>query len=148
MIKKISTENEIKTILNCFKNDFETLRDGSVSIDELAVKASLNAECYVYEENDKPIWFVLFYANDYSHKKAYISLLAVNRECRGKSVGKKIIEFAQLHSYDAGMREIWLEVKKTNATAIAFYDKMGYVRKSETETSIYMNKRLDDKNEN
>ncbi len=52
--------------------------------------------------------------------------IAVTENERGKGIGKALVDFVLLTSKTNGMSEIWLEVRESNASAIALYEKKGF----------------------
>lgn len=52
--------------------------------------------------------------------------IAVDSADRGKGVGRALVNFVIETSMENNMREIWLEVRESNHTAIALYERSGF----------------------
>ncbi len=90
-----------------------------------------------------PISIIGGYFNDYIEYTAYISILSVNKEYRGKKIGYSLMKKAEDYSRNCGMKKIKLEVRKENIVAQRFYEKLGYrIIGEATNTSFYMSKDL------
>ena len=57
-----------------------------------------------------------------------IDNLAVAEQWRRRGVGRTLLEFALSRASDLGARAATLEVRSANATALAFYEKDGFMR--------------------
>jgi len=62
-----------------------------------------------------------------SPDKATIQLFAADPKHRKKGVGARLMEEFRMRALMDGMQYIQLEVRDTNADAIAFYKKMGFI---------------------
>ena len=72
-------------------------------------------------------------------KTLYIDDLCVDKNCRGKHVGKQLYEHACRFAREQGCQTVALNVWCGNDSAMAFYEKMGL-----TPRNIYMETRLED----
>ena len=67
-------------------------------------------------------------------KYLYIDDLCIDRESRGKNIGKALFEFVKIEAKKLGCYEIVLNVWEGNDSARGFYDKMGMkIKKTEME---------------
>lgn len=57
---------------------------------------------------------------------AYIDSLLIGVEHRGKGLGKKLVDMAEVKAKENGAHKIWLETGST-WSAKGFYEKLGYV---------------------
>lgn len=62
--------------------------------------------------------------------------IAVAREHRGKGIGKALLHHVLHQSRERNIREIWLEVRESNRTAIQLYETHEFVR-IETRKNYY-----------
>ena len=62
--------------------------------------------------------------------RAYVSNLAVDESARRRGVGRLLMHEceAEVRRWRPAQRRIWLEVTETNVEALAFYERLGYVR--------------------
>lgn len=52
--------------------------------------------------------------------------IAVKRECRGRGIGDMLLKHVLALSLHNSMVEVWLEVRESNESAIALYEKHGF----------------------
>ena len=80
--------------------------------------------------------------NDYEEVIGYISMLdldiegevlrvAVKKQYRRKGVARQMINFLVDYLKERGYQKLYLEVKSTNAEAIALYENLGFVKFNE-----------------
>lgn len=58
--------------------------------------------------------------------EGYISNVAVTSSARGKGIGSALLEKLTSYAKENGIKTISLEVRPSNAPAIALYEKFGY----------------------
>lgn len=58
--------------------------------------------------------------------EGYISNVAVTSSARGKGIGSALLEKLTSYAKESGIKTISLEVRPSNAPAIALYEKFGY----------------------
>lgn len=58
--------------------------------------------------------------------EGYISNVAVTSSARGKGIGSALLEKLTSYAKESGIKTISLEVRPSNAPAIALYKKFGY----------------------
>lgn len=81
------------------------------------------AEIYVYQLATKVIGFIDFWQ---IFERAEIASLAVDCDYQGKGYGKELLLFA-LKSVEKKCENCFLEVRPSNATALALYRKLGFM---------------------
>lgn len=57
-----------------------------------------------------------------------ITNVAVKRECQGQGIGKALVYALVDFTVSRGIHTLFLEVRKSNAAALALYEKMGFTR--------------------
>ncbi len=55
-----------------------------------------------------------------------ISKVYVQRSCRGKGIGKMMLDFAESICRDRHFKGLWLTVNKHNHSSLAWYEQMGF----------------------
>lgn len=55
--------------------------------------------------------------------------IGVYKEQRKKGIGKRLLKKVLKLAEEKKIKEIWLEVRKSNKTALKFYSKSGFIRK-------------------
>lgn len=86
------------------------------------------ARCWVAEatrEADAPlmvamivIWLII--------DEAHVATIAVHPEFRRKGIARRLLAFALIDAYHAGMEKSFLEVRRGNDAAISMYQRFGY----------------------
>ena len=69
----------------------------------------------------------------------------VDKDYRGKGIGKKLVEFAEKFSKDNGHKKIYLHTSKLNPNAVAFWQKRGYeiiLEDTDPDQTIHLEKPL------
>ncbi|MDA0782503.1 MAG: GNAT family N-acetyltransferase [Proteobacteria bacterium] len=70
----------------------------------------------------------------------YINNIAVSDRCRGKGVGKKLLEYTIEKAKNNGYSAVELDVTSVNENAIGFYKKHGFVEVSKSGSQELMTK--------
>lgn len=70
--------------------------------------------------------FVAFYCNDINQEQAYITLILVAPEFRGKGIASSLIDGVISVARERGFLSCALEVEKGNSHAIRLYEKKGF----------------------
>lgn len=86
-------------------------------------------ELFIAVIDGKPVGLVAVRPDaDYftGHLRAYIELLAVAEHAGGKGIGRALMEHAEQWARQEGCLEAVLDVFADNASAIAFYRRLGY----------------------
>ena len=98
--------------------------------------SSWNEENFMYElplkwqfsfgvyENEKLLGFC--FASNKLNGVYYIHLIFISSEIRGKSIGKKMIEFAKNIAKQNNINKIELRCPESNTDALTFYKKNGF----------------------
>lgn len=86
---------------------------------------------YVWEENGRIIGntSLVFQANG-GRKLAMIANVATHPSYRRRGIGRALTERAMLGARQKGAREIWLQVRRDNPTAIRIYEGLGFVERA------------------
>lgn len=83
---------------------------------------------------------VSFYANDAAGGVAYITNIAVHGSFAGHGLGEELLSAAARESRSRGMKTLRLEVRRTNARALALYRRFGFVEEpgDPASATVYM----------
>lgn len=68
----------------------------------------------------------VMYANDQDTKRAYMSLLAVRPEARGRGIARELVNACVEHARERGMMCIQLRTLESNAKAMRLYTRAGF----------------------
>lgn len=85
-----------------------------------------SARYYVAKINGQTAGFLGIWDEE---KKIHIINITVHPEYRRKGIGKNLLAFAVNYAKEKGKKEIYLEVRKTNISAIKLYESMGFLEK-------------------
>jgi RimJ/RimL family protein N-acetyltransferase len=92
----------------------------------------------IENENGHSIGAVSLYNIDWVHKRAEFGRFVIgDREARGCGYGKLALQLVLDIAAEAGLEEVYLEVKTQNLRAIALYEQAGFKRQNE-ESMIAM----------
>lgn len=130
----------IKELLEKVDNEFQPRLSSKVDLTEYANKLNDKAVLFVEVDNDILIGLCAVYMADRIQLQAYLSMLVVNPEFRGKGFAKKLILEMESAVRDNGFKTIRLEVYKSNEGALSMYLKLGYIIIDSTENSFFMQK--------
>lgn len=140
---KITDTKQISRTICDFLDIFPHLCEKIESIEAYADKLSKYANFYVGVENGEVFGIAVFYSNDKTDRKAYISLIGLKSAVQKKGLGTWLLNQCEDKARQDGMEQMLLEVDCDNEVAIAFYKKNGYAISGNTDrSSMYMNKRI------
>ena len=136
-------EKEIEEILENFKDELPILRTSFEYRKSMSEKFFAHGKVLIIENDEVPIAFSAFYANDLMSKNAYISFIAVQKKYSKCGIGTNLMAKVCECSKQYGMEKIRLEVYNDNLPAIGFYKKNGFeIEGGRTEKGFYMVKIL------
>lgn len=107
----------------------------AISSDEFYQACEDNALC-VAEENNSVVGLVWFQFRSVSgegrvsRRVLFIDVLAVDKEHRGKGLGRMLLDFARARAQEEKCDGVELQVNARNAAARAFYAQCGFAEKS------------------
>lgn len=136
-------ENFEEKILNFLKeidNEFKIPLSKRVSLDEYMYKIKTLASSYVILDNNKIIASIIFYKNDNTNKKAYVTLVGVLREYQKRGIAKLLLEKCIFDTENSSMRIIGIHTD--NIVAKKVYEEYGFKEVSEINGRYYLEKNL------
>jgi ribosomal protein S18 acetylase RimI-like enzyme len=81
---------------------------------------------------------IAFYANDISNENAFLTLILVDSDSKGKKIGFNLLNTSINFLKNRKFRYYNLEVLKSNISAIDFYEKIGFKIEKEREDFFQM----------
>ena len=137
---KINTASaeEIMAFLKERDGDFVPVLSSRVNPDEYAVKLKNNAVNFEAWDSGKLLGVVSVYMNNFDTMQAFIPMVCVAPELRGKGVARRLMHDFINAAYAKGFFESKLEVDKNNVYAIALYESLGYKLESQEGNSYFM----------
>lgn len=111
-------------------------------IDDYINKLVEHATIISIRENDQIVGAICFYCNNRKDLIAYVSMIAVHIDYRGKGIGDELLSYAMAHCKRKGFEFCKLEVSKENLKALALYKKNYFSILSESENVYLMQKKI------
>lgn len=96
-----------------------------IDLEEYVKKISEKAEILSHFQNGFS-GFIAYYCNDYHSKHAYVSMVFIRPESRGKGIAKFLLRSALSIMRDRGFTRCSLEVEKHNIAAFNIYVSLGF----------------------
>lgn len=119
----------------CEKEWF-SLQDAMNKVFELKHYLNENKAFSFLALDEEPSGFIWAYPYG-NYDSVYLSIIYVDDACRGKSVGKQMINVLETYVKSKGYDKIWLHTDANNDVSRAFYSAVGY-----EEERIQLSKRL------
>lgn len=132
MIRK-ATVNDITYLVRIEKKVFTQSLGESFLFDELLLNPF--AHYFVYELNKEVIGYIGFRAID---SNSEMMNFCMDPEYQGQGYGTEILNYSIDYLKNIGVSSILLEVRKSNKTAQAVYEKFGF-KKSHIRKNYYQN---------
>lgn len=115
---------EVLRFLNYVDADFRPALSDKTVLEDFAAKICELAHPII-RRNDEGIYgLVVLYCNDLVMHRAYISLVGVKEEYRGRGVAKDMMQEAMSVAKAAGMTKIGIH--SNNPNAVALYANLGF----------------------
>lgn len=119
-----------------------SILDSYKKIDDYISKLIEYATIISIRENNQIVGAICFYSNNQKNLIAYVSMIAVHADYRGKGIGDELLSFAIANCKRKGFVFCKLEVNKKNAKALALYNKNDFSIISESENVYLMQKKI------
>lgn len=127
ILKKTSKIDDCKKLLQNFSHCLNSLQNKE-AIDFFSKKFSKYANVVLAETIEKKsIGFIAYYANNLETRIAFISMIAILPEYRGRHIGQSLLDFCKKDVIAKAFSSIKLEVSKNNYIAQQFYRKNGFI---------------------
>lgn len=138
-LRRLSSRDVYRWVTTCDEN-FCSPRWSEERLSEYVLKLSKNAYFDLLFDNGNKVGFVAYYLNE-KNKFAYITMIAVAKEFRGKCYSKILLDSFLSH-LSLGIDYVSLEVSKFNISALCLYKKYCFVEVEERGEKIMMKKTL------
>ena len=137
-------EDAVKAVELLERNLMPSLTDRKMDIVAYAEKLYCNGKIWCHYDMGKPISIIAGYFNDSISHTAYLSMLAVDPDYRGKKLASSLLSEFEEYASQNRMDLVKLEVRKHNDAAQILYKKFGYkIIGDASDTSFYMEKNLE-----
>ncbi len=141
-VNHITERKKIQEVLELFAGTLDSLSRGKPFWNQMAEKFYLYGNVITLEDDGIISSFAAFYANDVVSCIAYISMLAVLPESRGKGLASRLIDTICITAAERGMKFLRLEVKKENKAANNLYLKHNFQIVEEHTDSYIMERTI------
>ena len=136
----------ITAVAKLEKNLFPSLSQRNINVEQYSQKLYKYGKVWCHYDQGIPISIIAGYFNDMQERTAYLSILAVNENYRGRHLASSLLSEFEEYALNAGMEKIKLEVRKYNSIAQVLYHKFDYViTENASDSSYYMMKFLKNK---
>lgn len=102
------------------------------------LKIQNNAEFITHYITGQCAGFIAFYCNDEAKELAFITLVLLAPEFRGRGLAKNLINYTLDYCKKNGFKKCGLQVRKDNFSAIKLYEKCGFIIESDNDEKILM----------
>lgn len=116
----------IQSFLCTIDKDFPIHLSDKVNLDEYANKLYKNATICCKVNNGEIIGMVAGYTENIVDDMAYIALVGVKKEYRGRGIAPKLIEQFINISHNKKINKIHLYTDVSNISAMRMYEKLGF----------------------
>jgi ribosomal protein S18 acetylase RimI-like enzyme len=116
--------NKIKELIQS-ESEYLNISD----VDSYIDKIISNADFAIEEDKG----FIAYYTNDFTSKKAYITMVIIDKKYRGKQIGKKLLNKVLEDLRNKGFLSVQLEVDKHNYVAYNLYSSFGFFKIDESD---------------
>lgn len=113
--------------LEDFKKLYRTWVDNSL-------KGEFSDDVLLYQKQNEILGFVTYKIND---SVASIGLIAVSPNHQGKGIGKQLLNFVENKLFQCQIQKLIIPTQRSNSTACAFYEHMGYKESEKIFISHY-----------
>lgn len=138
-IRKINGETEIRNVLQeCGPYLYNKSMNDVKVLNVLSIKYAKAATVFLVRDMERTAGLIAFYSNDNVNKKGFISMIVVHGNYQRMGLGKMLLEAAIQKCRQCGMKEVQLEVDRSNLHAISFYERNGFSRVCETDNQSYI----------
>lgn len=143
IVCRVDDSREKRTVIELCDRAFSRPLASMPNKEEIIDKIDRYAAFFTAYDGEDVVGYAAIYANDTVSLTAYITMLGVVEEMRGRHVGSALMQSCIDEAVTSGMRRIRLEVLKSDTIPIAFYEHWGFLfEKDCTNESIYMLKDL------
>jgi ribosomal protein S18 acetylase RimI-like enzyme len=93
----------------------------------IAEQVSHGYEYYLVSHDKRPVGYFALIPN-LAESSVMLSKIYLRQEVRGHGLGRSMMKFILEHCQKLAARELWLTVNRHNASSIAFYESIGFVK--------------------
>ena len=132
---------DFKTIYNFLKkcdNLFIPKLSSIVNLKEYSEKLSKKSIQFCHYVNGNLVGMLAMYANDFTEKTAFITIMVLIKEYQGRGLAKQLLIDAIKYAKNLGFKKVRLEVYNKNIKAINLYKKLGFRKHMNKTDSVIL----------
>lgn len=129
---------QIISLMKQVDKEFSPSLSEKIDIESYVNKIIDHAVLFQILERGVLVGFLALYCNDTSCKVAYVTMVAIDKACRGKGLATSLIHIAIKYAKRAGFEKLSLEVYKSNHSALQLYKKLGFCVALENDESYLL----------
>ena len=143
MLEVLDADLITNAIINLEGNLSPSLSRRNINLQRYADKLCKCGKVWCHYDQGTPVSIIAGYFNDAQEHTAYLSMLAVDENYRGRHLASSLLLEFEEYAFNNGMEKVKLEVRKHNNAAQTLYSKFGYVTIGDaSDNSYYMIKSL------
>lgn len=120
-----SVFKEVIDVMKQTNHDFVPPLSDKFKLEDIAQKYIDRAHIYISYFNNKPCGLVAFYPN-IRPKDSYLSMIMVNKEYRGKSIGKNLELLCLDFCKENNSKGVMVNMRKSNERLLQSRQELGY----------------------
>ena len=136
--KKMVDREKFKKYVKEVEGDFPIPLSERVDLEEYADKLYYDSTLICEEENSEIIGFVAGYINETESMQAYVSILSVHKNARGKGLARKLMTQFVEECRKKNFRKVSLHSNVSNTIAYELWLKLGFVVDAQDGDRVHM----------
>jgi ribosomal protein S18 acetylase RimI-like enzyme len=133
---------DVQSILSEIDDEFSPKLTSHLDLAAYAEKITRLSTVFSIHERGYCRAFAAVYCNDCERRVAYMTMIAVRKDCRGRGLSNTLLTAVVCHLESIGFLCLQLEVYKSNPRAIAMYGRHAFQVVGETDLSLVLERRL------
>lgn len=129
---------EIKSLIKAEQKRQQNRFIETDDLNSYLLKIQNNAEFITHYIAGQCAGFIAFYCNDEAKELAFITLVLLAPEFRGRGLAKNLINYTLEYCSKNGFKKCRLQVRKDNCSAIKLYENCGFITESYNDEKILM----------
>lgn len=133
LVEKKVLERTLYDFLKCINYDFPIPLNQKTNLNDYVKKIIKCGEIVVCQEENILKGVVLGYTNNLENSSAYISVVGIRKEFRGKHIGRRTVQMFIDICKQKNINTLSLYTHKSNIRAIGLYEALGFKKDVSTK---------------
>jgi len=92
----------------------------------------------ITDNEDQPVGFISLTRISYTHRNCYLGIVIGEPEARGRGYGYEAVTLISEYAFNKlNLRKITVEVVEINKSALALYEKLGFIEEGRMKKQFY-----------